>query len=566
MSVSKYKKRGKNMDRFDLRIISGLEKCFIDQKIEEKTERKSFSMLSNEKFSFQLAYCAETALYRRCAFKAKLEVESPIKEHIKLFSVEQVAVKMPIYKDQNDDNYVRYTPGLYPDLLLPFDLNIDNNLIFVQDELRSIYVTVNCKDGIEEGKYPVRFKAVYEGNVIAETEVEIEVVGKKTEDLSIYHTEWFYTDCLAQYYNVEVWSERHWEIIENYVKAAVDMGVNTLLTPLFTPPLDTLVGGERLTTQLVDVIVKNGKYAFGFEKLGRWIDMCDRLGIKRFEMNHFFTQWGAEHAPKVMADVDGEYKKIFGWETEAAGEEYTVFLRTFLDALIPYLKEKGVDKRCFYHISDEPRAEHLENYKKARNVVSEKLKGYTIIDALSNYEFYRDGVVDSPVPGSNHIVPFIENNVPDLWVYYCCSQNVGVSNRFVSMPGARIRIIGTQIYKYDIKGFLHWGFNFWNNRYSVKPINPFNETCGEYFTPAGDCFLVYPAQDGTPYYSLHSEQFAMALEDHKALKLCEKLVGREKTVSAVEEGVDVLNFMDYPKDESYLLDMRERINLMIKKA
>ena len=335
---------------------------------------------------------------------------------------------------------------------------------------------------------------------------------------------------------------------------------------MFTPPLDTLVGGERLTTQLVDVEKKGDKYTFGFEKLGRWITMCRRAGIKYFEMNHFFTQWGAEHAPKVMATVDGEYKKIFGWETEAAGKEYTEFLHTFLDALIPYLKSEGVDRDCFYHISDEPQAHHLENYSKARAVVSEKLKGYTIIDALSKYEFYQNGVVDCPIPGSNHIVPFIENKVPGLSVYYCCSQNVNVSNRFVSMPGGRIRMIGAQMYKFDIAGFLHWGFNFWNSRYSIAPINPFHELSGDYFTPAGDCFLVYPAQDGTAYNSLHCRQFCMALEDHKALKLCESLIGREATLAALEEGAEGFDFVNYPMDEAYVLGMREKINALIKNA
>lgn len=552
------------MERFDLKIISGLEKCFGDQKIEDKKEMKSISMLSNERLSFQLAYVGETPLYRRCAFKCKLEMESPIKDYIKLATVEMVPVRMPVYvdDDQHDDNYVRYTPGLYPDLLLPFNLN--DNLIFVKDELRSIFVTIENEEGITAGVYPVKFKAVYEDRVLAETEINVEVIGKKMSDLDIYHTEWFYVDCLASYYNVPVWSERHWEIIENYAIEAVKSGVNTLLTPVFTPPLDTLVGGERLTTQLVDVYLNNGKYTFGFDRFDRWVEMCKRIGIKRYEINHFFTQWGAEHAPKVMAEVDGEYKKIFGWETEAAGPEYTEFLHSFLDAFIPHLKELGIDKDCFYHISDEPQAHHLENYKKARNVVSEKLKDYTIIDALSNYEFYRDGVVDSPVPGSNHIVPFIENNVPDLWVYYCCSQNTNVSNRFVSMPGERIRIIGAQMYKYNIKGFLHWGFNFYNCRYSVKPINPFHETCGEYFTPAGDCFLVYPAQDGTAYTSLHCQQFYMALEDHRALKLCESLVGREKTMNAVEEGTEEFTFMKYPRGEEYMLNMREKINKLIK--
>ena len=204
-----------------------------------------------------------------------------------------------------------------------------------------------------------------------------------------------------------------------------------LLTPIFTTALDTHVGGERPTTQLIDVTVNNGEYSFGFEKLNRWVDMCDRLGIKYFEIAHFFTQWGAGHAPKVMATVDGEYKRIFGWETDATGDDYVKFLNAFIPAFLEFMKSKnGADKRCWFHISDEPQLDHLEQYQKSRAVVADLLKGYPIMDALSNYEFYEQGIIEIPVPATSHIEPFIENNVPDLWCYYCIGQWQEVSNRF----------------------------------------------------------------------------------------------------------------------------------------
>ena len=128
------------MGKFELKIISGLEKCFMDERLEDKKALKEISMLSNERLGFQVCYSADTELYKRCKVYCKLELDSPIKEYIKLSSVEQVPVRMPIYLDQNDDNYLRKTPGLYPDLLLPFSL--EDNLIIVQNELRSIYVTV----------------------------------------------------------------------------------------------------------------------------------------------------------------------------------------------------------------------------------------------------------------------------------------------------------------------------------------------------------------------------------------------------------------------------------------
>jgi hypothetical protein len=98
------------------------------------------------------------------------------------------------------------------------------------------------------------------------------------------HTEWFHTDCLATYYDVEVFSEEHWERIKQYVENAVKHGINMLLTPIFTPPLDTAIGGERPTVQLVDVEV-TGKhtYRFVFDKLDRWIKLCNDKGVQYFE-------------------------------------------------------------------------------------------------------------------------------------------------------------------------------------------------------------------------------------------------------------------------------------------
>lgn len=550
------------MSGFNVKIISGMEKCFTDENIDIKNEIKSLSMLSNERLSFQLAYTTDLVLDKRCCNICSMRIISPIEEYIKVYYVDTVAVKYPVYKNHNDDNYLRKEPGLYPDILLPY--NSRKGVKFIVDELRSLFVTVECEDGIEGGKYPVRFEFDYKGETVCCVEAEIEVVGAKTDPLSIYHTEWFYVDCLANYYNVEVWSEKHWEIIEKYAKTAVKCGVNTLLTPIFTPPLDTEVGGERLTTQLIDISYDGKKYSFGYDRVDRWIEMCERVGIETLEINHLFTQWGAAHAPKIMATVNGEYKRIFGWDTDASSKDYVEFLGVFLKSLIEHLKEKGIDKRCLFHISDEPNIKYLDSYTNAKNIVSECLEGYKVIDALSNYEFYKRGLVDTPVSSNSHIDDFIENEVEDLWVYYCCSQSQEVSNRFLSMPGARTRVIGAQIYKYAVKGFLHWGFNFYNTRYSISDLNPYLDTGGEYFTPAGDCFLVYPASDGSAYSSLHCEQMYMALEDHRALMLCEKLIGREKTLELLHVGAEKLTFKEYPREEQYFLDMRNRINKAIK--
>ena len=380
-------------------------------------------------------------------------------------------------------------------------------------------------------------------------------------------TQWFHCDCLANYYNVPVWSEEHWRIVESFAATAARNGINMLLTPVHTPPLDTAVNGERTTTQLVDVFVKDGTYSFSFEKLDRWIDMCNRVGIRYFEIAHLFTQWGAQRAPKIMACVEGEYKRIFGWETDSMSEEYTKYLRSFLTAFLAHMKARGDDKRCYFHISDEPNKLHLDRYRAVKAGIADLLEGYPIMDALSNFEFYQDGLVELPIPSNDHVIPFIEAGVTGLWTYYCCAQEKGVSNRFIAMPLWRTRSIGLQLYKFNIVGFLHWGYNFYNVSLSKGTVNPYLDTCAGYTFPAGDAFSVYPAQDGTALESIRIRSFFEALQDVRAFRLAETLCGRECVIKTLETLFgEEIRFDRCAKSAESLLKIRETVNGMITEA
>jgi hypothetical protein len=276
-----------------------------------------------------------------------------------------------------------------------------------------------------------------------------------------------------------------------------------------------------------------------------------------------FTQWGAKHAPKIMVKEGDVLVKAFGWETDAFGEEYKAFLSEFLPRLVEFLKNNNLEHYCYFHVSDEPSMDHLEAYSKASNLLNKYLKEFPIIDALSNYDFYEKGLVKNPIPASNHIEKFLENNVPDLWTYYCCSQGKEVSNRFMNMPSARNRIIGMQLYKFNIKGFLHWGYNFWYSQYSMYPIDPYRVTDSGLAFPSGDAFVVYPGKEG-PLESIRLEVFYEALQDLRALTLLESKLGKEAVIKLLEEDLqEPITFKVYPQDEKWILNKREKINNLL---
>ncbi|MFD0712025.1 glycoside hydrolase domain-containing protein [Paenibacillus sp. GCM10027626] len=542
--------------QFETRTISSLYKVFCDEELHAQPLERA-TALAGERYSFQVAY--------RSPHNHKMDITAHAACDIAAATVREVGYapsNVPNYGD-HDDNVLRTTPGLYPDPLFPLDEG--SSLAAYPKQWRAVWVTVSLPADAAAGVYPIRVALLDgEGKQVGAAALELTVLPAVLPEQQLIMTDWFHTDCLATYYNVEVFSERHWQIIEAFVKTAVANGMNMILTPIFTPPLDTKIGGERPTVQLIDVEVTDGAYRFGFSKLERWIEMCSAAGIRYFELAHLFTQWGAKHAPKIVGTVDGEMKKLFGWETEATGEQYKAFLAALLPKLTRFLEDKGLKGRCYFHISDEPHQTQIEDYKKASDWVASFIEGWPTLDALTDYELFEQGLVQKPIPASNHIEPFLENKVEGLWTYYCCGQYREVSNRFFSMPSQRNRIIGLQLYKFQIEGFLHWGYNFWYTQYSIKAIDPYRVTDAGGGFPSGDSFLVYPGEDGTPVESLRLVVFTEALQDMRALQLLESLAGRERTLEILEEGLaEPLTFSKYPTDEAWLLACRERINAAI---
>lgn len=557
------------MPCFEMKLMSSLEKCFLDESLSDKPETKDFLMFANERLCFQAVICHDDSAH---SHRMRLRIDGELAPYVTVRRVVQIPSSFPAYRSLVNDDYLRTEPGLFPDLIAP--LHYRETVLVQGHQLHSFWLTLRLPPEAEAKDYTLRLTLIHmpmkegEEEVVAMEEAHVRVLSAKLPPQKLIHTEWFYTDCLADYYGVRPFSERHWKIVESFLKKAVEGGINMILTPVFTPELDTYIGGERLTTQLVDITVeKDGRYSFGFEKLNRWIDLCLSVGVEYFEIPHFFTQWGAEHAPKFVATVNGRKKRIFGWETDALGEEYGDFLAQFIPALVEALKAKGVDKKCFFHLSDEPHLCHLEKYRACRERIEPYIEGYPIIDALSDFEFYETGALSKPVPATRHIEPFLEHGVEGLWAYYCGSAGKDCSSRLFAMPLSRTRILGVQLYYYRIEGFLHWGYNFYNNWHSYDTVNPFANSDGERFVPSGDTYLVYPGDGGEAWESLRFCAMKEAMDDIRALELCEELYGREFTEQLILDGTDgTLTFSHYPRGSEYLLRLRRRVALAIEEA
>ncbi len=568
--------------KLETKLISSLGKIFPDEVKGESL--KTASLLRNEAFSFQVAFKNEEGFNDIARIYVRVETDLDI-NLISQYLEGYVPVTRADYID-SDDYFERKTAGLYPDVLFARKTNteiLDDGLSWlpiwteqnqkyllesVIDSYQGLWFTINENgEEITAGKHFIKILFCDSGTqeCIAEEKLDLEVIDARLPKQTLTYTAWFHCDCLADIYGVEIFSDRFFEIMRSYITLAAKTGMNMIMLPAFTPPLDTPQGGERKTAQLVKVEVNDGKYSFDFSLMKKYIELCRECGIESFEHNHLFTQWGAQNAPKIMATVDGEYKRIFGWETDSKSDEYATFLKCYLRALKVFLKEMNLEKQIMFHISDEPPIKQISYYENALSVVADELKEYICSDALSDFDFYKKGYTDRPVVVviSSEIDDFVEN-CDDYWVYYTNAELAyNVSNRTISVPSARNRVIGLQMYVGGAKGFLHWGYNYYYGALSRGLFNPMINPCG-YKQLAGSSYVVYPDITGEALPSLRMKVFYEAINDYGALQLLESLIGREAVLQFIEKTIGKVNYKYSPTNQE-LFEFRQKLNNEILK-
>lgn len=517
-----------------------------------------FTALKNERFAYQIA----------------LRNDECEKRSIKLFvdtDLDCVDVRKEVYcyanntgctKDDMADEYIVCDPTYIPDALFPMEDNITE---LEPNENAVFFVTVHMDTkNAQPGKHDIKIVLDVDGKTTAKV-FTLDVIDAKLPTRRFMYTNWFHCDSIAYMHNEKVFTERFWRLLESYMLAASRVGMNMILTPIVTPPLDTEIGAERLTVQLVDIEKdENGKYTFEFSKLRRWVELAKKCGMKYFEMAHLFTQWGAKCTPKIVVKVNGKEEKLFGWHVSAIDESYAEFLHSFLPQLVAVIKDMGIENETFFHISDEPSGEEaLEQYQKCKSIVSEDLKGFRIMDALSHPEYYERGVVTYPVPLTTETHKFLDFNLEDRWTYYCCGPAHGGSNRFLAQYGWVTRAFGSQLFKFNIDGFLHWGLNFYFTRLSKQSVSPYEKNEYENF-PQGDGCIIYPYKDGA-VDSLRGQLFYDALQDRLAMELLSEKIGRQAVVKLADDlaGTDI-TFDNYPHGYDFILSLRSTINEKIR--
>ncbi len=315
------------------------------------------------------------------------------------------------------------------------------------------------------------------------------------------YTNWFSPDIVAQRHDLEPWSEPFWEMLGRYADLMARGRQNTF----WIRWRDFVSGREK------------EKLTLDRPRFKRYVRLFLDRGFTVVEGGHLaYRHKGDWNSPRLDLGLTG---------ADVNSDEGRAELATLLSDVRAALAEVGLPEGAQYlqHLSDEPTNTNAESYQALAEQVRRHMPGVKIFEATMSLEL---------VDAVDHWCPQVQEyqrhrdffearkNAGDkVWVYTCLAPGGPWLNRLLDQERLRQVYLGWALVKYDLAGFLHWGFNHYR-----PGVDPFTQSVVPHgqgppnYLPAGDSHVVYPGKDG-PLSGQRFEAQRIGLEDAELLRL-----------------------------------------------
>ncbi len=389
----------------------------------------------------------------------------------------------------------RPAPARFPDCLAE-----ERQCDMTNGALKAIYLTLRIPAAAEPGEYRGNL-TVSSGETTAALPVTLTVYPLTLPDQRhVLVAEWFSTGQFKKFHGVEsAQSDRYWQILRAYAKNMVEHRQNTFEIRL-----------SLIKTMLDD----NGKYSFDFSEFDRFAQVFWDTGRMDAMETGPVTERvpGGWSSPNIkIREFFTVYEKADGKAKKVGGEEY---LANFLPAFVNHLREKKWLDKTLFHICDEPANHNVTDWQQASDFIHRHAPELRRIDAIETPHCLDR--LEVWVPKLDHLSTWqgtfedAQRRGNEMWFYTVgIYQGGSLMNKTVDVRLIETRLMHWLNYRYDLKGYLHWGFNQWT-------ADPWNAP-GQH---RGDGWHVYPKKDGL-LDSLRWEQMRNGLQDYECLWLLE---------------------------------------------
>lgn len=392
---------------------------------------------------------------------------------------------------------VRSAPARFPDYLMP-----DRQISINKGMFQSVWLTISIPNTAGAG--------IYSGNITVKSsqgEQSLPVC-LKVYPLSLSArrhlkvTEWYNTRNFEKLHGIEgIYSEAWFKMLKTYAENMAAHRQNVF----------------QVSMNTIDVSLSSaGELAFDFSRF----DQIAQVFWDTEQMDYMETGFLGKFGEGAWFSTEIVLKD-FHVKSEKTGEQIIMPGKDVLPVLLPalesHLRKKGWLDKTLFHVHDEPTLRNVMAWRGLSAYAHRYAPDLIRIDAIETTNLFDD--IEIAVPKLDYLDAWHDTyrkaarEGTELWFYTVGIYQVNsFPNKTIDMPVMDNRILHWLNYRYDLSGFLHWGWNQWTE-------DPYAKV-GMHI---GDGWHVYPVKEGV-LNSLRWEQMRNGLQDYEYCWMLEKRV------------------------------------------
>ncbi|WP_141503206.1 DUF4091 domain-containing protein [Paenibacillus luteus] len=424
------------------------------------------------------------------------------------------------------------------DRQLKADMIMQQSSIYVEKRrVQPVWVEVEFDQDVAPGVYTPQI-SVYQHSMFEDERLirtltfEVKVMDvelRKPADYEFYLDLWQHNSNIARKYDVELWSDPHFAIMESYISSLADLGQKAITVIVSEIPwsgqsscYDRIDPANMFEYNIVKVTqLKNHEWIFDFSALNRYVDLCMKYGIKQeIEVFGLLNIWVLEDAGYggVMKD-HGDDVRIRYYEESSRTYKYMKEKQQF-ELYVAALENNFIEKgwiNIVRVLADEPA--DIAVFTERLNALKAMAPSFQYKAAVGHADFIEQGiegmvdyvpVIDCMAHDYEQIMKLKQGIKGRLLYYVACMPQY--PNTFITSHLLESRLIPWLAWYWNVDGFLRWNYTVWPN----DPLNRI--TYHGPFFPAGDTNFVYPGREGKPMLTLRYKLLQKGIRDFEIIK------------------------------------------------
>jgi hypothetical protein len=438
------------------------------------------------------------------------------------------------------------------------DILLDTSHIFVEKrKLQQIWIELeagaNTPAGLYSGKLRLFTHILFEDEVLHEDELTFSLTVLEDQlpepkDYLFYLDLWQHNSNIARKYDVELWSEQHFDIIDSYMESMAQLGQKALSVVVSEIPWSgqnshmDLEPSDLFEYSMIKVTRKrDGSLSYDFSAVDRYVQIGRKYGITgEIELFGLLSIWQNEAGyGSIVEDYpDGIRVRYYD---ELEGRYRFIRKRNELEAYLHVLEAYWMDIGLIDKVrvmADEPA--DFAMFEQSMACLEKMAPSLLCKVAINHVEF-----IQKNIKGMHDYVPSLQcaayeadrlnelkSTIPGKLLFYIAG-GPDKPNTLIGSPGIDSRVIPWLVERMQYDGFLRWNYTAWPER-PLERIG-YKTACW----PAGDTNFVYPGATGKPVLSLRYKWLQRGIRDYEYMQMLKQQGHAEEVKAALD---NVFNF------------------------